>query len=99
MGSIFDIPPPPGAKGFRARLFQSSAGKGAWTFVKVPPNLAPPAAGSWGMVSVTAEINGQPWDTTIWHTKDGEAWLPIPKKVRGKLQAGDEAEFLVRARG
>jgi Domain of unknown function (DUF1905) len=98
MGSIFDIPPPPKAGSFRGKLFVSSEGKGAWTFVRVPREIAPAATGAWGMVPVSAEIDGRPWDTTIWHTQTGEAWMPVPKKVRGKLQAGDEADFTVRPR-
>jgi hypothetical protein len=72
-------------------------GKGAWTFVKVPPELAPEATAGWGMAPVLATIDGREWRTTIWHTKDGQVWLPVPKKVRKAKQAGDDAEFTVRA--
>lgn len=80
---------------FTAELF-TGEGKGAWTFVKVPPELAPPIIGNWGMTPVEATMDGKLWLTTLWRSKIGEYWLPLPKKVRQGKKAGDAAHFTIR---
>lgn len=81
---------------FQAKLFRTP-GKGGWHFVSVPAEHAPPVMGSWGMTPVIAKVDGKGWNTTIWHDKQGQSYLPVPKKIRGTKQDGDvvNVEFRV----
>ena len=64
-------------------------GKGGWTFVVVPPDLAPPVTHGWGRTPVRAIVNGHEWPTSVWRGADGRTLLALPKKVRGALGGGD----------
>ncbi|AMW03693.1 DUF1905 domain-containing protein [Gemmatimonas phototrophica] len=73
---------------FTATLFRYP-GKGGWTFVEVPDELAPPVTHGWGRTPVTASMGGVSWETSVWRGKDGRTLLALPKKVRGSLGEGD----------
>ena len=63
-------------------------GKGGWTYVSIPPKLAPPVTRAWARTPVRARVNQQEWDTSVWRSKGGGAMLPVPKKIRGELSEG-----------
>jgi hypothetical protein len=63
-------------------------GKGGWTYVSVPKRLAPPITRAWGRTPVHATIDDVSWDTSVWRSKDGSGFLPVPKRVRGDKDAG-----------
>lgn len=67
-------------------------GKGGWTFVDVPDELAPDVAGAWGRIPIRATVDGHAWDTSLWRNKDGSVLLAIPKKVRGSKGPGDTVD-------
>lgn len=73
---------------FRAALWRH-AGTGGWHFVTVPPRCAPTHHLAWGRAPVTATANGITWKTSTWRGRDGRVLLPLPKRVRGDLRAGD----------
>lgn len=81
---------------FTASLFLHNFEKGAWTFVEIPPELAPPVMGAWGMTPVLASVDGREWPTTVWRDKTQRSLLPVPKKVRGKKGDGDTVEIVLR---
>ncbi|HET9702464.1 MAG TPA: DUF1905 domain-containing protein [Vicinamibacterales bacterium] len=72
---------------FRTELHRLR-GKGGWTYVTVPKQLAPPITRAWARTPVRASIDGMEWDTSIWRAKTGEGFLPIPKRIRGKKEEG-----------
>jgi hypothetical protein len=57
-------------------------GKGGWTYVSVPKKLVPPITRAWGRTPVRASMDGVEWETSIWRTKTGDGFLPIPKRIR-----------------
>lgn len=63
-------------------------GKGGWTYVAVPKKLAPPITRPWGRTPVVANVDGVEWTTSVWRSKDGTGFLPIPKRVRGGKEEG-----------
>lgn len=81
---------------FKAILFKYP-GKGGWTFAPVPPELAPPVGGPFGMTPVLARLDGREWRTTVWRERSGAVLLPAPAKVRGAKKAGDEVEVEIEA--
>jgi hypothetical protein len=72
---------------FRAVLARIP-GKGGWTYVKVPKRLAPPITRAWGRTPIQAELDGVAWTTSVWRSKDGSGFLPVPKRVRGDKEEG-----------
>jgi hypothetical protein len=72
---------------FRATLARIP-GKGGWTYVKVPTRLVPPVTRAWGRTPIRATIDGVAWTTSLWRSKDGSGFLPVPKRVRGDKEAG-----------
>lgn len=80
---------------FSATLF-TTAGKGAWTFAPIPPVLAPPVTGAWGMTPVIARVDGREWKTTVWKDKTQRSLLPVPKKIRGRKGDGDSVDVDLR---
>ena len=72
---------------FRATLARIP-GKGGWTYVSVPKRLAPPATRAWGRTPIRAEVDGVAWVTSVWRSKDGSGFLPVPKRVRGDKEEG-----------
>ena len=63
-------------------------GKGGWTYISVPRQLTPPITRAWGRTPVRASIDGVEWDTSIWRSKNGAGFLPIPKRTRGDKEEG-----------
>ena len=72
---------------FRTTLARIT-GKGGWTYVKVPVRLAPPITRAWGRTPVLAVVDGVAWQTSVWRSKDGSGFLPVPKRVRGDKGEG-----------
>lgn len=74
---------------FTTTLFRYP-GKGGWTFAIVPADLAPPATRPWGRTPVTATLDGQTWDTSVWRdTRSNRSLLAVPMKYRGGKGDGD----------
>lgn len=63
-------------------------GKGGWTYVTIPKTLAPPITRAWARTPVRATLDGVEWETSIFRSKTGEGFLPIPKRVRGAKEEG-----------
>jgi hypothetical protein len=83
--------------GFTATLFKGE-GKGAWTFVTVPPDHTPMETGPWGRVPVRATVDGRTWDTSVWKAAQGECLLAVPKRIRGNKGAGDPVHVVLQPR-
>ncbi len=71
-------------------------GKGGWTFVTVPPRLAPPVTHGWGRTPVDATVDGQSWKTSVWRGKDGRTLLAIPRTLRKTKAHGDSVHVELR---
>jgi hypothetical protein len=67
---------------------QRIPGKGGWTYVSVPRSLAPPITRAWARTPVHATVDGVAWETSVWRSKTGEGFLPVPKRIRGAKEAG-----------
>lgn len=67
---------------------QRVPGKGGWTYVSIPKKLAPPITRAWGRTPVTASVDGLEWTTSVFRSKDGKGFLPVPKRVRGDKDEG-----------
>ncbi|MCB1212316.1 MAG: DUF1905 domain-containing protein [Verrucomicrobiales bacterium] len=80
---------------FTGSLFRME-GKGAWTFITIPPHLAPPVTGAWGMTPVIASVDGREWQTTVWTDKSQRSLLPVPKKIRRQKGDGDSVDVVLR---
>lgn len=74
-------------RSFSAPL-QRIDGKGGWYYVTVPPALTPDSAGAWGRLPVRAWVDDVAWDTSLWRTRRGDGFLPIPKRIRGTRVEG-----------
>ncbi len=68
-------------------------GKGGWTYVTVPKKLAPPITRAWARTPVRASFDAVEWDTSIFRSKNGEGFLPIPRRIRGGKAEGDRASI------
>lgn len=78
----------PVARGpFTTRL-KRIPGKGGWTYVSVPKKLTPPVTRAWARTPVRASLDDVEWATSVWRSKTGEGFLPIPKRIRGEREAG-----------
>jgi hypothetical protein len=64
-------------------------GKGGWTYARIPKKLAPPITRAWARTPVRASIDGIEWDTSVWRSRNGEGFLPVPKRIRGGREEGD----------
>jgi hypothetical protein len=82
---------------FKAVLFRYP-GPGGWTFAPVPAALAPPVTEGWGRTPVLASVDGRSWETSVWRDKKHGTLLPVPKKIRGKKEAGEEVEVEIVVR-
>ena len=69
-------------------LLRRIEGKGGWHYVTVPPDLMPRDAGPWGRLPVRAWLDDLAWDTSLWRTRQGDGFLPIPKRIRGSRVEG-----------
>lgn len=65
-------------------------GVGGWTFAPLPPEHAPPVTAAWGRTAVRAVVDGHAWQTSVWRDKSGRTLLPVPKKIRGAKEHGDQ---------
>lgn len=81
---------------FTAILFRWSEGKGSWYFAPVPERFAPSVTHGWGRTPVTATVDGQTWETSVWRGKDGRTLLAIPQRVRGRKEDGDRVQVTLR---
>jgi len=72
---------------FRTTLARIT-GKAGWTYVRIPVRLAPPITRAWGRTPVLAVVDGVAWQTSVWRSKDGSGFLPVPKRVRGDKEEG-----------
>jgi hypothetical protein len=63
-------------------------GKGGWTYVAVPKKLTPPITRAWARTPVDATVDGVSWATSIWRSKTGGGFLPVPRRVRGDKSEG-----------
>jgi hypothetical protein len=81
---------------FQAQLYRIP-GKGGWTFVTVPSELAPPVMAAWGMTPVIATVDGRQWQTTVWKDKEGKSYLPVPKKIRKSKEEGAMVDVALQA--
>lgn len=83
---------------FVSTLF-TSPGKGGWTFATVPAEFAPTQTYGWGRTPVTATVDGQTWETSVWKdTKSGKTLLAVPKKIRRGKGDGDTVEVSIMLR-
>ena len=73
---------------FTGELFRYP-GPGGWHFVPVPEELAPRATHAWGRTPVRATVDGVTWDTSVWRERSGRTLLAVPKRLRGRKEAGD----------
>ncbi len=74
---------------FETTLFRY-AGKGAWVFAIIPRTMAPPATRPWGRTPVTATVDEETWQTSVWRdTKSNRSLLAVPKARRGAKGDGD----------
>ena len=78
---------------FVTRL-RRTPGKGGWTYVSVPKKLTPPITRAWARTPVQAGIDGMAWDTSVWRSKTGEGFLPVPKRIRGDREEGDRVTIV-----
>jgi hypothetical protein len=74
---------------FVARLVRWS-GPNAWVFAPVPEAQAPDAAGPFGRVPVIATVDGRQWATSVWRDRDAGWLLPVPRRIRGNKDDGDD---------
>jgi hypothetical protein len=56
--------------------------------VSVPKKMTPPITRAWGRTPVVASIDGVEWTTSIFRSKDGKGFLPVPKRVRAGKEEG-----------
>lgn len=82
---------------FKTTLFRYP-GPGGWTFARIPARRAPPPSHPWGRAPVTATVDGQSWDTSVWHDRKHGPLLPIPKRLRGDKGDGDVVELTLVSR-
>jgi hypothetical protein len=73
---------------FKAKLFKYP-GPGGWHFAPIPKKYAPPVTEGWGRTPVTATVDGQTWDTSVWRDKKHGTLLAVPKKIRKAKGHGD----------
>lgn len=83
--------------GFSAALF-TYPGKGGWTFVPIPPRLAPPVTHGWGRTPVRATVDGHTWDTSVWRERSGRVLLAVPKAIRRAKGHGDRVRVHIAFR-
>ena len=73
---------------FSATLARTT-GKTRWTYVAVPKKFTPPITRAWARTPIHASVDGVEWDTSVWRSKTGEGFLPVPKRIRGEKGEGD----------
>lgn len=96
-----------GSHVFDAELFLWEGGDGAWTFAKVPEDMADDIAdtamsGGFGSVRVEVTIGNTTWMTSLFpDSRSGTYVLPIKKAVRQAegIGAGDRATIRLTPTG
>ncbi len=83
---------------FTGTLFRWAEGKGSWYFVVVPDRLSPPVTHGWGRTPVTATVDDETWETSVWRGKDGRTLLAVPKAIRKSKDDGDKVRVVLRFR-
>lgn len=74
---------------FMTTLFRHP-GKGGWTFAIIPKTVAPPATRPWGRTPVTATLDAETWETSLWRdTRTDRSLLAVPARVRQGKGEGD----------
>jgi len=68
----------------------------SWTITPLPKHFIVEAVHPFGRTPVIAVLNAKEWNTSLWTDKVGDTMIAIPKKVRGKLEVGDEVEISFR---
>ena len=64
-----------------------------WYIAPLPKSMVIEAVHPFGRTPVIATLNDKEWQTSLWTEKSGETMIAVPKKVRGKLEEGDEVEI------
>ena len=64
----------------------------SWRVAPLPEYIELEAVREFGRTPVNAKCCGKKWATSLWTDKNGKTMLPIPKKIRGKLDEGDVIE-------
>lgn len=49
----------------------------------------------WGRTPVTATVEGQTWETSVWRGKDRRTLLAVPKHIRGQKGDGDRVRVTI----
>ncbi len=65
----------------------------SWHIAPLPKSMIIEAVQPFGRTPVVATLNGKEWQTSLWTEKSVETMIAVPKKVRGKLEEGDEVEI------
>ena len=65
-------------------------GRSRLIYLTIPRTLTPPITRAWARTPVRASVDGVEWDTSVWRAKTGEGFLPVPKRVRGVKQPGEQ---------
>jgi hypothetical protein len=85
---------PAGPTCFPATLVRWS-GAGGWVFAPVPAPYAPDAPGPFGRVPVTATVDGRTWSTSVWRDRRAGWLLPVPARIRGGKDDGDQVTITI----
>ena len=80
---------------FKSKLFRNQC-VGGWTFAPVPEKYGPVFKLAWGRTPVVANVNGKEWKTSVWTESTGRVLLPVPKKIRGFKDDGDEVKVTLK---
>ena len=64
----------------------------SWRVAPLPDHIEIEAVREFGRTPVAAKCCDKTWKTSLWTDRDGKTMLPIPKKIRGKLDEGDAVE-------
>jgi hypothetical protein len=83
--------------GFKSTLWRYP-GPGGWTFARIPKKYAPAVTEGWGRTPVTATVDGQTWQTSVWRDKAHGTLLAVPKRIRGSKVDGDVVQIQLALR-
>lgn len=82
-------------KSFKAELVKLRSNLG-WTVAYIPFNVEK-TWNSRGMLKVKVEVNGQPFRTSLFPTREGKHFILVNKKMQkaGKIKLGSTADFRI----
>ena len=66
----------------------AATGQGWMDLRSGPQKLTPPVTRAWARTPIEATVDKISWSTSIWRTKAGLGFLPVPKRIRGTKEAG-----------